>query len=624
MSNRFRDLLGQKATIVFDGGMGTTLFDRGVFINRCFDQLNLTDPKMVKSVHEDFVAAGAMVIETNTFGANRFKLSSFSLDGKVAEINRRGAQLACEAAGDNTLVAGSIGPLGIRIEPWGPTSLHEAQDAFFEQLSALVDGGVHLIILETFTDMDEIGQAVLAVKKYREQHSVDIPVIASMTVDQQGNSLYGADIESIGPALEKMGVDVIGLNCSVGPKLMLDALERLKKVTSLPLSVMPNAGLPTEVEGRTIYVCSPDYMAQYARRFVMIGAQIIGGCCGTCADHIKAISTSIRQMSAETRSLETTKPSLPKKNSNPPKPVPPADRSRLASMILSGRFVSTVELTPPNGWDLARILKSAQTVHYAGFDAINIPDGPRASARMGPLAMAQIIQREVGVETLMHYACRDRNLVGMQSDLLGAYALGLHNLLVITGDPPIMGDYPQATAVFDVDAIGLTNMITRLNNGLDLSGRTIGQPTGFFVSVGLNPTAINQEKELARFRWKVEAGAHAAITQPIFDSDQLLSFLDKLDDDLRIPILAGIWPLQSLRNAEFLANEVPGVSVPSSTLKRMAEANERNEERAEGERIALEIFDKVKDRIQGIQIAAPFGRIKSAVKLLKETGKLRR
>jgi homocysteine S-methyltransferase len=301
----------------------------------------------------------------------------------------------------------------------------------------------------------------------------------------------------------------------------------------------------------------------------------------------------------------------------PQEPIPLAERSRLAHMIATGKFVATVELAPPQGWNLRRILKSATTVHYAGFDAINIPDGPRASARMGPLAMGSVIQREVGIETLMHYACRDRNLVGMQSDLLGAYALGLHNLLVITGDPPIMGDYPQATAVFDVDAIGLTNMVSRLNTGLDLGGREIGRPTGFLVLVGLNPTAINVDKELSRFRWKVDAGAHAAITQPVFDADQLLRFMDRLDDDLRIPILAGIWPVQSLRNAEFLANEVPGVSVPDAVLERMARARERDEERREGERIAIEVLDKVKDRVQGIQVAAPFGRIQAAIRVLE-------
>jgi len=615
-ANRFRKLLDGGGVVVFDGGLGTTLFDHGVFINRCFDQLNLTDPKLVADVHAQFVAAGAMAIETNTFGANRYKLAAHDLASKVRDINAEGVRLAREAAGDDVLVAGSVGPLGLRIEPWGPTSLTEAREAFLEQVRALGDAGVDLVVLETFTDIEEIRQAIRAVADYREQRGVDLPVIASMTVDQQGSTLYGASARIFGRALQEAGADVVGVNCSVGPRQLIEPLEELAAVVEVPLSVMPNAGLPTEVEGRTIYVCSPDYMPNYARRFVQLGARVVGGCCGTAPGHIRAIATSIRQMSAQDRSLAARATEITQEKAAPRDPVPVADRSRLANMIASGKFVATVEIAPPQGWDLKKILKSAQTVHYAGFDAVNIPDGPRASARMGPLSMAAVIQREVGIETVMHYACRDRNLVGMQSDLLGAYAIGLRNLLVITGDPPIMGDYPQATAVFDVDSIGLTNMITRLNAGLDLSGRDIGQPTGFFVAVGLNPTAINPEKELGRFRWKVEAGANAAITQPVFDADQLLRFLDRLGADAAVPVLAGIWPIQSLRNAEFLANEVPGVSVPHAVLERMARAADQGREREEGEQIAIEILERVRHRVHGIQVAAPFGRIRSAIRVL--------
>jgi methionine synthase / methylenetetrahydrofolate reductase(NADPH) len=618
MANAFRRLLDSGAPIVFDGGMGTNLFDRGVFINRCFDQVNLESPEIVAELHREYVAAGAQVIESNTFGANRFKLSAFELADRVGEINRRGAEIAREAAGERALVAGSVGPLGVRIEPWGPTSLEEAREAFAEQVGALVDGGVELIVLETFTDLAEIGRALAAVAGLREERGIELPVIASMTVDTSGNSLYGTEPEAFGVKLEQWEADVVGVNCSVGPKPMLETLERLRAVTDLPLSVMPNAGLPTEVEGRTIYVCSPDYMAGYARRYVQVGATVVGGCCGTTPEHIRKISAAVRQMTGQQRSLEASvaAPEAGKRPSLQP-PVPLAERSRLAERIASGRWVSTVELSPPQGWNLDRILRSAERVAEAGFDAINIPDGPRASARMGPLAMASVIERSTDVETVMHYACRDRNLVGMQSDLLGAYALGLRNLLVITGDPPIMGDYPQATAVFDVDSIGLTNMISRLNVGLDLGGRSIGRPTGFLVLVGLNPTAINPDRELSRFAWKVDAGAHAAITQPVFDADQLLGFLDRVPESSRIPVLAGIWPLQSLRNAEFLANEVPGVSVPREVLRRMERAHEQGRERREGLEIALEIHQRVRDRVQGIQVAAPFGRIKAAVRVLE-------
>ncbi len=617
MTSCFRELLNGNGLIVLDGAMGTMLFDHGVFINQCFDQLNLSRGELIRDLHKDYIAAGAMAIETNTFGANRFKLSSFNLGEQTEEINRRGAELAREAAGDNVAVMGSVGPLGVRIEPWGPTSLDEAKAAFEEQIDGLLEGGADAIVLETFTDLAEIGQALKAAQEVRDRRAVDVPIITSMTVDDSGNSLYGTEPELFAPKLEDWGADVIGLNCSVGPKPMLETLERVRDVTSKPLCVMPNAGLPTEVEGRTIYVCSPDYMANYARRFVQIGARVVGGCCGTTPEHIRAIAVSLRQLSGEQRSLETRPSLAPKPAVEPKTPIPIPDRSALAAKLATAEFVASVELAPPQGWNLSRILKSAKAVREAGFDAINIPDGPRAMARMGPLAMASVIEREVGCETLMHYACRDRNLVGMQSDLLGAYALGLRNLLVITGDPPIMGDYPQATAVFDVDAIGLTNMVSRLNQGLDLGGRSIGKPTGFLVLVGLNPAAINAEKEISRFRWKVDAGAHGAITQPVFDPQQLLDFLDRLDDELRIPILAGIWPLQSLRNAEFLANEVPGVSLPKQLLTRMAEAKKQDREREEGEQIAVEVLEAVHGHVRGIQVAAPFGRIQSAIRVLE-------
>jgi len=615
MENRFRNLLSTQAVIVFDGAMGTMLFEHGIFINRCFDQLNLTDPELIGGIHRNYLDAGAMVIETNTFGANRFKLASFHLASKTEEINRLGAQIARQAAGDGGIVAGSVGPLGVRIEPWGPTSLDEAKQAFEEQIRGLCEGGADLVVFETFTDLAEIQQAIAAAKFIAKEKGIDLPVVASMTVDTSGNSLYGTEPEVFGPKLELWGADVVGVNCSVGPKAMLSTLERLVKVTSKPMIVMPNAGKPTEVEGRTIYISSPDYMANYARRFIQIGAQIVGGCCGTTPDHIRKIASSVRQLTAETRSLAKRK-SAPPKSDPDHEEIPLGERSKLAKKLEKGKFVASIELAPPHGWGLGRIIKSAHAIQDAGFDAINIPDGPRAMARMGPLAMAAVLEREVEIETLMHYACRDRNLLGMQSDLLGAYALNLRNLLLITGDPPIMGDYPNATAVFDVDSIGLTNMVTRLNRGLDLGGRSIGKPTGFMVFVGLNPTAINIEKEIDRFRWKVDAGAHAAITQPVFDANQLLDFLGKIED-LSIPILAGLWPMQSLRNAEFLANEVPGVSIPNSLLDRMSKAHKRDEEMKEGEKIVSEIFGQVYNHVQGIQVAAPFGRVKSAIRVLQ-------
>lgn len=616
MSNRFRSLMEKTGIVVFDGAMGTMLFKRGLFINRCYDQANLTNPEMVRDIHREYVQAGAMVIETNTFGAGRFKLRAFDLGHQVREINVRGAALAREAAGDEVAVSGSLGPLGVRLEPWGPISLTEARSSFEEQIEALIDGGVDLITFETFSDLAEIQQAILAAKGIAEKRNMDIPILASMTVDAAGNTLFGTEPEFFGPKLESWGVDVVGLNCSVGPKPTLDAIERLGAVTTIPLSAMPNAGLPTEVEGRKIYLTSPDYMANYARRFADKGVKIVGGCCGTTPEHIRVIAASIRQRTGEERSL-AQRPSVDVADPVDQAPeVPLAERSRVAAKLSRGEFIASVELSPPQGWRLEKIKKSAEKAKEAGFDAINIPDGPRASARLGSLAMAAVIERSVDIETIMHYACRDRNLVGMQSDLLGAYALGLRNVLAITGDPPIMGDYPQATAVFDVDAIGLVSMITRLNRGLDLGRRSIGKPTGFFSFVALNPTAINPEKEIDRFRLKREAGANAAITQPVFDADQLLRFLDEIQPAADIPVIAGIWPMQSQRNAEFLANEVPGVSIPDGLLSRMAEAREADDERGEGERIAAEILAAVFDRVQGIQVAAPFGRIQSATTVL--------
>jgi homocysteine S-methyltransferase len=623
MTNRFRQLLVDRELIVLDGAMGTMLFEHGVFIHRCFDELNLHESQLVETIHKAYVDAGAMVVETNTFGANRYKLAAFGLGHKVGEINRRGAQIAKFATAGRALVAGSVGPLGVRIEPWGPTSFEEAGEAFAEQIEALVEGGVDLIVCETFSDIAELKQAISAVRQTSQTLKIDLPVIASMTVDSSGQSLYGVEPESFGPEIEEAGADVVGLNCSVGPKPMLEALERLRVVTSRPLCVMPNAGKPTAVDGRTIYVTTPDYMANYARRFVQAGAQLLGGCCGTTPEHIRKIAQSVRQLGGEARSLSAVrKTEPPQKTEVTAAVVPVAQRSSLAKKLEAGCFACSVELIPPHGYDLSRVLRSAAKAKEAGFDAVNIPDGPRAMARMGPLPMAVALEREVGVETIIHYACRDRNLLGMQSDLLGAYALGLRNLLVITGDPPILGDYPQATAVFDVDAIGLTNMITRLNGGTDLGGKSIGKPTGFYVLVGMNPTAINPQRELDRLRYKVEAGAHAIMTQPVFDPDQLLRFLDRIPDELRRPVLAGVWPLPSLRSAEFLANEVPGVSMPSSLLERMAAAKQRGEEIEEGERIAREIVARVLDRVEGLQIAAPMGRLQPATAVLDEAKRL--
>ena len=617
MGNRFNNILQKQTPIVFDGAMGTMLFEHGVFINHCFDQLNLVKGELNSDIHRQYVEAGAMVIETNTFGANRVRLANFDLADQTAQINRTGVELAKNAAGDQVAVAGSVGPLGVRVEPHGTTSRGQAREAFAEQMKVLLEEGVDLVVLETFSDLNEIRQAMAAFDEVCAAAGRSVPLIASMAVDEEGNALSGTDPETFGPKLAEWGADMIGINCGVGPKPMLDTVERLSKVVSQALLVMPNAGLPTTVEGRTIYLCSPDYMAKFARRFVQMGARMVGGCCGTTPEHIRAMAVAMRQVASEQRSIATAQTAVNAETAKPKPAIPLAERSALAAKLDRSQFVASVELTPPKGWSLGRILKNSRHLQEAGFDAINIPDGPRASARMGPLAMAAIIEREVGMETIVHYACRDRNLVGMQSDLLGAYALGLRNILIITGDPPILGDYPQATAVFDVDAIGLTHMVEQLNIGLDLGGQSIGKPTGFLNFVALNPTALNPDKELSRFHLKGASGAQGAITQPVFDAEQLIEFIERFEKDIRIPILAGIWPLQSLRNAEFLAHEVPGVRVPEVLLERMMGAKEANRELEEGQAIAVEMMGKVYGKVQGIQVAAPFGRIKSAIGVLE-------
>jgi methionine synthase I (cobalamin-dependent)/5,10-methylenetetrahydrofolate reductase len=606
----FRDRLQNNEVVVFDGGVGTYLYEKGIFINTCFDELNITNPDIVSEVHRDYVAAGADVIETNTFGANRFKLAPHGLEPKVYEINLKGAQLAKAAAGGEVLVAGSVGPLGVQIEPLGKLSYAEAREAFKEQVKGLLDGGVDLIVLETFLLTAELDQAIKAVKELNK----DIPVMAQVTINDDGNLLSGATLESFVKGIEGTGVDTIGLNCSVGPRAMLDALETLKTLTAMPISVQPNAGLPQSIGGRNIYMTSPEYMAEYAKRFIQTGATIVGGCCGTNPDHIRAIRRAVRALQPVKR-MDRSSASLSVTAPEAVQVFPRTEKSRLSTKLVRGEFVTLTELVSPKGVSPLREIAKARRLHHFGVDAINIPDGPRASARMSALAMAAIIQRDIGVETVLHFACRDRNVIGMQSDLLGAWALGLRNVLAITGDPPKLGNYPNATAVFDVDAIGLTNVINRLNHGLDLAGNPIGDPTGFSIGVGVNPGAINLDEELKRLDWKIEAGAEYMITQPVFDIRILERFMKKIAG-VKIPLICGIWPLVSYRNAEFMNNEVPGATVPQEILDRMRKTTTKEEGFAEGVKIARETYEHVKSAVAGVQLSAPMGRIEGIFMIL--------
>ena len=609
-----RRLLDPEQVVLFDGAMGTMLYARGVFINQCYDELVLRSPDLVREIHNAYVKAGAEVVETNTFGGNRAKLTHYGLEGQVAAINTRAAQLAREAAGEQRLVAGAVGPLGVRLEPYGPTSRDDAFAMFVEQMQALREGGADCFLLETFVDLDEMEQAILAARHVDST----MPVIAQATVGPDLRTAYGASPEDIARALDRWGADIIGLNCSVGPQTILDAIERMATVTTRKLSAQPNAGMPRDVGGRSMYMASPEYMATYARHLIQAGAKIVGGCCGTSPDHIKAMVEGVRPLNPRTANVVRDTSGSVVTPSDAPigrTPVPLAERSRFGAKLARGAFVTSVEIVPPRGVDTAKLEQDAAALHAAGVDAINVPDGPRAQSRMGAIATSLIIERH-GIEAVTHYCCRDRNLLGMLSDLLGASALGLRNMLLITGDPPKMGPYPDATAVFDIDAIGLTNLVSRLNRGLDPGGNPIGEPTKFTIGVGVNPAAIDPGHELKRFHWKVEAGAEYAITQPVFDPAQLETFLASIDD-IRIPIVAGIWPLVSARNAEFLANEVPGVTVPKEILDRMRRASDRSKEHAlaEGIAIARESLERVRGSVQGVQVSAPFGRIELALEV---------
>lgn len=595
--------------LLFDGGNGTEFYNRGIFINRCFDELNLSNPVLVRQVHEDYKKAGADIIETNTFGANRFKLKSYQLADKLYEINYQGAKIAREVAGDDILVAGAIGPLKVQIEPLGPISRKEARNYFREHAQPLIDGGVDLFLLETFILSAEIIEAVKAIREIS-----DLPIIAQMTIKEDTSTLTGAKPEIMIRQLEESGADVIGANCSVGPQVMLNWLEQVRNHTRLPISIMPNAGKPRSIEGRNIYLASPEYLGEYAKHYIQAGANIIGGCCGTGPEHIKRMRNTINALKpgAKSKSFDFIEVKAP----HDIKVVKTEEKSRLARRIRDGHFVTFVELLAPHGVSAKKELEKAREMFYFGIDVINIPDGPRASARMSALSLAVQMQRDIGIETVLHYVCRDRNVIGIQSDLLGAYALGLKNILAITGDPPKLGNYPDATAVFDVDAIGLVNIINRLNYGLDIAGNPIGKPTAFFTGVGANPGAVDLKHELSRLDWKIDAGAEYFITQPVFDLQIFESFLNKIQH-LKVPVIAGLWPLVSLRNAVFMNNEIPGCHVPDSILDRLSKYEGSKEDSLkEGIDIARETLEQMMPMINGLQISAPFGRVQSVIDVL--------
>jgi homocysteine S-methyltransferase len=593
--------------MVADGAMGTMLYSRGVFINRCFDELNLSAPDMVRQIHQEYVKAGAEILETNTFGASRPRLSAFGCADRLKEINQAGVRLAREASKDTAFVAGAVGPLGVRIEPLGPTSFAEAREAFREQIDALLEAGVDLLIFETFGNLDELREAISAA---RDAAGSEMPVIAQVTIDDFGHLPGGTDTETFTREINSWPVDVLGLNCSVGPKATLETIERMLEFTTKPLSAMPNAGLPMRVEGRNIYLCSPEYMAQYARRLLWAGVKIVGGCCGTTPEHIKLIRSETRSLQPLQKKLSVTV-EAPQVKAHALKPVPMAEKSKVGARLAAGQFVTFVEILPPRGVDATREIAGAKLCKDHGIDAINVPDGPRASARMSAQVTCQLIQEQAGIEAVNHFCCRDRNILGIQSELLGTHKVGVRNLICITGDPPRMGLYPDATAVFDVDAIGLVNIVRNLNHGLDIGGNPMGSQTALLIGVGANPGALNMDEEIRRFEWKVEAGAEYVVTQPVFDLDLLEGFLKRIEH-VKIPVLCGVWPLTSYRNAEFMVNELR-VPVPEEFMERMRRVDDAEKARAEGVAIAREMVSRISRMVQGVQLSAPFGRYQMAV-----------
>ena len=612
--SQFADVFADRPVLA-DGAMGTVLNARGVFANRGYDELNLSDPNLILAVHEEYLQAGAEILETNTFGANRFRLTRHGLGAKVEEINAAGVRLARQAverlkerqAGE-AWVAGAVGPLGVRLEPLGKTGLDEARAAFAEQIGILKKNGVDLLIVETMPALNEAREALEAAKAV----APELPVLVMVTVDDESECLDGSSAAQAAALLTEWGAGAVGVNCSTGPATVLTAIEEMRGATALPLAAMPNAGMPRAVEGRNIYLCSPEYMASFARKAIAAGVQIVGGCCGTTPNHIRAMRSAIRAMDDAQTHVEGTGAAPAVSKETPPAPL--AQRSRLGSLIAEGKFITMVEFVPPRGIDCAKEIEGAALMARLGVDAIDVYDAAQASARMSGLSLCIQIQQHTGIETILHYTCRDRNILSIQSDLLGASSIGLRNILCVTGDPPKQGNYPDASAVFDVDSIGLVNIARRLNRGLDIGSNSIGASTNFTIGVAANPGVPDLENELRRLAYKVEAGAEYVITQAVFDLRLLEEFLERIKEH-RIPVIAGIWPLTSLRNAEYMKNDLR-VAMPEEIMLRMAQAETPEAARAEGIKIAQEMLAAVRPLVQGVQVSAPFGNYETAAEVV--------
>ena len=591
--------------------MYTMIYEKGIFINTCYEQLCITNPELISEIHNDYANAGADIIKTNSFGANRIKLEPHGLAEKLVLINTTAVKLARKAASENQWVVASIGPCLNSNQHYDENRSDQLKLIFEEQMQALTNEGIDAFFLETFSHSKELLLAAKIAKTYK------LPVFASVTVGKDGETRSGEKIKNIIQVLDKADeIDAIGINSGLGPAAAFSITERVISLTTKPFTVLANAGLPQEVNGKLIYMSTPEYFSEYAKKLIEIGVKVIGGDCGTTPQHISTLSKQVKSLSGVKKHIEIINHA---ENVQPVEIIEMGNKSKFAHKLVNGEKVSSVEITPPRSIDLKSMLDKCEICKNANVDVINIPDGPRASARISSMVAALEIERKIGIETILHYCCRDRNLIGMQSDLLGGYAGGLHNYLIITGDPPKLGDYPDSTAVFDVDAVGLTQVVKNLNRGIDVGGNIINPPTGILIGVGANPCAIDPKRELNHYLNKINAGAEYAITQPIFDSQALLRFLDNVEKNINpIPVVAGIWPLVSLRNAEFLKNEVPGVEIPDAILERMSKAKTKEEGRALGVDIAREIRDEISDRVAGFQVSAPFGIIDLALQVIKE------
>jgi len=630
-TSSFRDALAREV-LVLDGGMGTQLYERGVLYSSCFEELNEARPELVKAVHEDYLRAGATLVETNTFGANALRLEKHGLQGRVRAINHAAVKVARSAvdAKPGAFVAGAIGPSGYFLGEASKEDLARVHSAIYEQAIALAEAGVDALYVETMRQTEELRVALdAAVRASREVSQGRIAVIGSVSVDEQGRMADGTDAAEIGRLMKEWGADVVGVNCSDGPMTVLTAVEAMLGL-GVPVIAAPNAGLPRRVDERMVYVSTPEYFGVYARRMYKLGVRIVGGCCGTTPEHVKRIAAAGRMAAAadheDPRALSLPPPAAGEASTwtavasalpmgpNVATPVALHAKSPLAAKI-GKRFVVSVEVNPPVGLDPSRAVAAARSLKAGGVDVVNIADGARAQARMSNMALAVRLERDAQMETIVHVCGRDRNLLATLAHLLGAHDLGLRNLVIITGDPPKMGDFPDATPVYDLDSIGILKLASRLNHGIDPAGKTLGGVTSFLLATGAEPAALNYPRELARLRQKKDAGAELLMTQPVYDPAVLLRFLDDVAP-LGLPVLVGLLPLASYRNAEFLHNEVPGMQVPEEVRERMRKAGSGPAARQEGVAIARGMLEAVRSRVAGAYIMPPLERYELALEVV--------